>query len=111
MDDLELNTLWKEYDRKLEESRVLNLQTWAVNRQTFEWLQAHRAVNHKRRSGPYKLRKGMFKKRNFDDQVIGRTMKPRFVQLIGRPIQPQMRILVMRDQRMDRHFGRDRQRK
>jgi hypothetical protein len=56
MDDLELNLLWKEYDRKLEESRVLNLQSWAVNRQTFEWLQAHRAASRLRPMGVFKGR-------------------------------------------------------
>ena len=56
MDDLELNTLWKEYDRKLEESRVLNLQSWVVNRQTFEWLQTHRAALRLRPTGVFKGR-------------------------------------------------------
>ena len=56
MDDLELNALWKEYDRKIDESRVLNLQSWAVNRQTFEWLQAHRAAARLRPMGIFKGR-------------------------------------------------------
>lgn len=56
MDDLELNALWKEYDRKLEESRILNLQSWVVNRQTFEWLQAHRAASRLRPMGVFKGR-------------------------------------------------------
>ena len=53
----------------------------------------------------------MLKKRKFDDHIIGRAMKPCFIQLIGSPIQAKMRILVMRDQGMDRQLGRDRQRK
>ncbi|HVU96278.1 MAG TPA: hypothetical protein VHE34_13700 [Puia sp.] len=54
MDDLELNTLWKEYDRRLEESRVLNLQTWAVHRQTFEWLQTQKVRSRLRPMGVFK---------------------------------------------------------
>ena len=54
MEDLELNTLWKEYDRKLEESRVLNLQSWAVNRQTFEWMQTHKVHSRLRPMGRFK---------------------------------------------------------
>ena len=74
--------------------------------------QAHRAVKHKRRPGPQLERNGIIKKRKFDDQIIGRTMKPCFVELIGRSIiQPKMRILVMRDQGVNRQLGRSRQRK
>ena len=54
MEELELNALWKEYDRKLEESKVLNLQSWAVNRQTFEWLQTHKAKSRLRPMGVFK---------------------------------------------------------
>jgi len=56
MDDLELNTLWKEYDLKLEESRVLNLQAWAVKRQTFEWLQTQKVRSRLRPMGVFKGR-------------------------------------------------------
>jgi hypothetical protein len=56
MEDDELNALWKEYDRKLEESRVLNLQSWAVNRQTFEWLQTHKVRSRLRPMGAFKGR-------------------------------------------------------
>lgn len=39
-------------------------------------------------------------------------MKPCFVELIGRSkVQTKMRILVMRDQGVNRQFGRSRQRK
>ena len=43
MEDQELKEIWAAYDRKLEEARVLNLQSWALNRQCFEELQAHKA--------------------------------------------------------------------
>jgi len=39
MEDIELKNIWKEYDRRLEEARVLNLQSWALNLQCFELLQ------------------------------------------------------------------------
>jgi len=39
MEDIELKNIWKEYDRRLEEARVLNLQSWALNMQCFETLQ------------------------------------------------------------------------
>ena len=39
MDDIEIINIWREYDRKLEEARVLNLQSWALNVQCFETLQ------------------------------------------------------------------------
>jgi glucan phosphoethanolaminetransferase (alkaline phosphatase superfamily) len=54
MEDLELNALWKEYDRKLEESRMLNLQAWAVNHQTFEWLQTSKARSRLKPMGVFK---------------------------------------------------------
>lgn len=43
MEDIELKDLWKEYDQKLEEARLFNLQAWAVNLQTFTYLQTHKA--------------------------------------------------------------------
>jgi hypothetical protein len=43
MEDLVLQNMWKEYDRKLEHSKVLNLQSWALNRQSFEMLQTQKA--------------------------------------------------------------------
>jgi hypothetical protein len=73
---------------------------------------AHRAVKHKRRPEPCQFRKNVFKKRKFDDQVVGRTMKPCFIELIGRTmIQPKMRILVMSYQGVNGQLRRGRQRK
>src|SRR3954470_23755826 len=39
MDDNELKSIWKDYDRRLEQARVLNMQSWALNLQCFEMLQ------------------------------------------------------------------------
>jgi hypothetical protein len=39
MEDAELKDIWKEYDRKLEEARMLNLQSWALNLRWFETMQ------------------------------------------------------------------------
>lgn len=36
MQDIDLNEIWKRYDQKLEEARLLNLQSWALNLQHFE---------------------------------------------------------------------------
>lgn len=43
MQDSELQQLWKAYDTRLEESRILNLQSWALNLQCFETLQTFKA--------------------------------------------------------------------
>ncbi|HZE83744.1 MAG TPA: hypothetical protein VE035_05505 [Puia sp.] len=43
MEDTELKEMWKEYDQRIEQAKVLNLQAWAVNLQTIEYLQAHKA--------------------------------------------------------------------
>jgi len=43
MQDLELNTIWKQYDEKLEQARLLNLQSWALNLQSFEMHQQLKA--------------------------------------------------------------------
>jgi hypothetical protein len=42
MEDIELKEIWMEYDRKLEASRVLNLQSWALNLHCFETLQSQK---------------------------------------------------------------------
>ena len=36
MQHIELDNIWKQYDQKLEEARLLNLQSWALNLQNFE---------------------------------------------------------------------------
>ncbi len=42
MDDIELKNMWKACDPKMEEAKILNLQSWAVNSKTFEYLQTHK---------------------------------------------------------------------
>ncbi|GGA84270.1 hypothetical protein [Puia dinghuensis] len=56
MEDLDIKQLWKEYDRKLEESRVLNMQSWALNLQTFEYFQHHRVKSRLRPMAGFKGR-------------------------------------------------------
>src|SRR6266566_6466694 len=43
MEDTELKNMWKEYEQQIEQAKLLNLQSWAVNLQTFEYLQTHKA--------------------------------------------------------------------
>jgi hypothetical protein len=43
MEDEALKEIWKEYDRKLEESKILNLQSWVLNLQSFEIIQTLKA--------------------------------------------------------------------
>jgi hypothetical protein len=43
MTDAELKNIWKEYDRKLEEAKILNLQSWALNLRSFEMIQTEKA--------------------------------------------------------------------
>ena len=43
MEDSELKKLWQSYDQKLEEAKLLNMQSWALNLQSFEMLQSHKA--------------------------------------------------------------------
>ena len=43
MEDLELKNLWKEYDRKIEEAKILNMQAWALHIKTYEYLQTEKA--------------------------------------------------------------------
>ncbi|HEX9511485.1 MAG TPA: hypothetical protein VF939_13445 [Puia sp.] len=43
MEDQELKNIWAAYDKKLEEARVLNLQSWALNLKCFEELQTQKA--------------------------------------------------------------------
>jgi len=47
--------MWKAYDHKLEESRILNLQSWAVNLQSFQMVQSFKAKNRLQRLVPYKI--------------------------------------------------------
>ncbi|HVM90219.1 MAG TPA: hypothetical protein VMT76_18665 [Puia sp.] len=43
MEDMELKNIWKEYDRRIEESKILNMQSWALNIKTYEYLQTQKA--------------------------------------------------------------------
>jgi len=43
MEDHQLASLWKAYDQKLEQARLLNLQSWVLNLQQFERQQQQRA--------------------------------------------------------------------
>ncbi len=43
MTDIELQKIWRSYDQKLEEAKVLNLQSWAINVQCFEAIQSQKA--------------------------------------------------------------------
>ncbi|MBN9382985.1 MAG: hypothetical protein J0H74_19670 [Chitinophagaceae bacterium] len=43
MDDLELGELWKQYNQKIERANILNLQSWVLQLQTFEYLQTEKA--------------------------------------------------------------------
>ena len=43
MQDTELQNIWKAYDTKIEESRILNLQSWVLNFKCFESLQTYKA--------------------------------------------------------------------
>ncbi len=55
MEDITLQNLWKEYDQKLEESRVLNLQSWALNKQSFEMIQTQKAKSKLNRLASFKI--------------------------------------------------------
>lgn len=55
MEDINLENMWKEYDRKMEEARILNLQSWVVSMQTFEYLQTHKAKTILNSLGRFKV--------------------------------------------------------
>ena len=55
MEDLQLNEIWKQYDRKLEEARIINLQSWALNLQNFEFLQTQKAKSKLNSLTTYKI--------------------------------------------------------
>ena len=55
MQDFELNEIWKQYDRRLEEARILNLQSWALNLQNFESLQTQKAKSKLNSLAGYKI--------------------------------------------------------
>jgi hypothetical protein len=43
MNDIEIQNMWKIYDKMIEESKVLNLQSWVLNLRCFESLQRQKA--------------------------------------------------------------------
>jgi len=55
MDDNELKNIWKMYDQKLEEARVLNLQSWALNIRCFEALQQQKMKSKLTRLALFKI--------------------------------------------------------
>ena len=55
MQDIDLNEIWKRYDQKLEEARLLNLQSWALNLQHFEIQQKQKANSVLKGLAWYKL--------------------------------------------------------
>ncbi len=56
MEDLELKSIWEAYDRKIEESRILNLQSWALNFRAFAALQQHKAEQTLNALAGFKIR-------------------------------------------------------
>lgn len=60
MEDTELQDIWKAYDQKLEESRILNMQSWALNLQSFTMLQSYKAQSRLQRLSRYKTRVVVF---------------------------------------------------
>ncbi|MBN9297699.1 MAG: hypothetical protein J0I41_11835 [Filimonas sp.] len=43
MDDVQLKELWNSYERQIEASRILNMQSWVLNMKCFEELQKQKA--------------------------------------------------------------------
>ena len=43
MEDIEIKNIWQSYDKKIEEARLLNLQSWALNLRCFETIQIQKA--------------------------------------------------------------------
>ncbi len=43
MEEQDFINIWKTYDKKIEEARVLNMQSWALNLQWFESMQTNKA--------------------------------------------------------------------
>ncbi len=48
MNDIEIKGMWKDYDKMIEESKVLNLQSWVLNLRCFETLQTQKAKSNLR---------------------------------------------------------------
>ena len=56
MEDAELKNIWRDYDRKMEASHLLNLQSWALNLQCFHSLQALKAKSRLDALARFKMR-------------------------------------------------------
>jgi hypothetical protein len=56
MDDIELSELWKQYDQKIETVNILNLQSWILHLQTFEYLQTEKVRSRLNALGRWKKR-------------------------------------------------------
>src|SRR6185312_4860079 len=55
MDETELQDLLKTYNQKLEEAKVLNLQSWVLNLQCFEALQKQKSKSKLRSLMNFKI--------------------------------------------------------
>lgn len=55
MEDIELQQLWAQYDSKLEQTKLLNMQAWALNLQSKEALQMHKAKSKLNRLANFKI--------------------------------------------------------
>lgn len=56
MEDIDLQNMWKEYEKKIEDARILNLQSWVLNLQSFEYLQTTKAKSKLNALGRFKIR-------------------------------------------------------
>ncbi len=56
MESIELAEIWKEYDRKIDEAKVLNLQSWALNLHCFEAIQLQKVESKFSKLAAFKFR-------------------------------------------------------
>jgi len=56
MDDFELSELWSQYNEKIERANILNLQSWVLHLQTFEYLQTEKVKSRLNALGRWKQR-------------------------------------------------------
>src|ERR1700722_13210170 len=54
MEDIKLEEMWKAYSQEMANSKILNMQSWAVNIKTFEYLQMHKAQSKLRSLSNFK---------------------------------------------------------
>lgn len=54
MNDIQLQQLWAEYDTRLEQAKLLNMQAWALNLQSKEAIQMHKAKSKLNKLASYK---------------------------------------------------------